>query len=313
MVRKANESDVLKWTSAQQERFWSKIKKGGEDECWHWLKSRDRKGYGRTGLKGQSFAAYRIVWILTHGKPIPSGLCVLHKCDNSPCCNPSHLKLGTQTENMADMVQKGRGRGPQGEKHGRALLTRKEVLQIREEHQQGVSQRKLAAKFGVGQTAIRNIVTGCTWGHIGGPTIKRRSREELKGEGNPSAKLSERTVVEIREKHYSGAPVSALVNEFGVTETTIHNIVTGRTWKSAEGPKVESRPQEEMRGETHPNAKLTEDAVVKIRERHYSGTPTSVLANEFGVTKTAIRNIVTGRTWRHAGGPVKGQFEVSKK
>jgi hypothetical protein len=53
--------------------------------------------------------SHRAAWKLTHG-PIPDGLQVLHRCDNPPCCNPAHLFLGTQQDNIADMHKKGRYR-----------------------------------------------------------------------------------------------------------------------------------------------------------------------------------------------------------
>lgn len=53
--------------------------------------------------------AHRQTWVFTHGQ-IPHGLHVLHRCDNPPCCNPAHLFLGTNLDNIADRVRKGRSR-----------------------------------------------------------------------------------------------------------------------------------------------------------------------------------------------------------
>jgi hypothetical protein len=81
--------------------------------CWEWKLSRDRAGYGRLKIqlgardKFRYDSAHRFAYATLVG-PIPDNLCVLHRCDNPPCCNPDHLFLGTNKDNMADMIAKGR-------------------------------------------------------------------------------------------------------------------------------------------------------------------------------------------------------------
>jgi hypothetical protein len=105
-----------------KDRFWSKVKIGALNECWLWTaKARIGNtarfdGYGSilgivNGKKRPCYS-HRIAWELTFGA-IPDGLCVLHACDVSLCCNPNHLFLGTQTDNMHDCHRKGRMR-PRG-------------------------------------------------------------------------------------------------------------------------------------------------------------------------------------------------------
>jgi len=108
------------------DRFWGKVDRRRDDECWPWTASVTRHGYGQimvgaygTGSRPRPLRANRVAWELTHG-PIPDGLWVLHSCDNPSCCNPSHLFLGTQTENMRDAADKGRTRGHFVEGGGRA-------------------------------------------------------------------------------------------------------------------------------------------------------------------------------------------------
>ena len=86
------------------------------DDCWLWEGCIDRRGYGRIGRE----RAHRRMWQSCHG-PIPAGMFVCHTCDNPPCVRPDHLFLGTHTDNMRDMVSKGRGRTQRRDPHSVAL------------------------------------------------------------------------------------------------------------------------------------------------------------------------------------------------
>lgn len=80
-------------------------------ECWVWKGARGGKGYGSKMIRGKAYRTHRLAWEWVNG-PIPDGMMVLHRCDNPPCCNPNHLFIGTNTDNMRDMVAKGRGSFP---------------------------------------------------------------------------------------------------------------------------------------------------------------------------------------------------------
>lgn len=91
--------------------FWSKVKIESFDGCWEWQGALSFHGYGRvqsTKVLGRgSLSAHRISWIITFGWIDPM-LSILHRCDNRKCVKPTHLFLGTQHENVLDMVSKGR-------------------------------------------------------------------------------------------------------------------------------------------------------------------------------------------------------------
>lgn len=102
-------------------RFWMKVAVGGPDECWEWtgkrktqvLGSGRRYDYGVMRMPGPAgreveIRAHRFAWELTHTQPLGDDDTILHRCDNPPCVNPAHLRLGTHYDNMRDMVRKGR-------------------------------------------------------------------------------------------------------------------------------------------------------------------------------------------------------------
>jgi len=82
-------------------------KSGGEDACWPWTGVQHFRGYGACCKTYGDCRAHRVSWLYTHGS-LPSGLGVLHKCDNPICVNPAHLYLGDQKQNRADQTARGR-------------------------------------------------------------------------------------------------------------------------------------------------------------------------------------------------------------
>lgn len=152
------------------ERFWEKVDRRGPDECWPWTAgTNNSRGYGKIasgpGIIPRALLSHRAAYELQVG-PVPEGQCVLHECDNPPCCNPRHLFLGTRQDNVEDMVNKGRQRGASGESNARSKLTPYKVEEIRRTYIKGSPVFGAAAqarKHGVTPTAIRHIIRGVNW------------------------------------------------------------------------------------------------------------------------------------------------------
>jgi len=98
----------LPLSDEEQKRFWSRVVRLGTDECWIWTSTTDSDGYGKIRVTGKQRAAHRVSWALANGRE--PDLCVCHSCDNPKCVNPNHLWLGTQADNLRDMIAKGRRR-----------------------------------------------------------------------------------------------------------------------------------------------------------------------------------------------------------
>lgn len=152
-----------------KDRFFSKLNKGSENECWEWRGSRNKAGYGVFNAKlnntgsSKSCLAHRYSYQISTGID-PTGKLVMHKCDNPPCCNPSHLTLGTHQDNATDKMMKGRGVcGPSGEKHYKAKLTRSIIDEARRLLDNGESYSKLGKRFGVSGSTINKAILGKTW------------------------------------------------------------------------------------------------------------------------------------------------------
>ena len=134
--------------------------------CWSWGGSVNAAGYGvvRVGGRGSpSYLAHRLSWAL-HCSEIPDGLHVLHRCDNPACSNPDHLFLGTNRDNIADRIAKGRPgsqawRGA-GERHPNARLSNADVAAIRGSRSSGARCVDLARQYGVSARHISAICIG---------------------------------------------------------------------------------------------------------------------------------------------------------
>lgn len=148
-----------------KKRFWSYVDiLDNVNDCWIWKKARITDGYGQSSYKHKGYRAHRIAWILTNGE-IPEGCVIHHVCNNPPCCNPNHLKCGTQTENIQARHAQGRSKGGilSGENSPNSKLTNQIILYIRNSSE---SATVLAAKYGVAHQTISKIRLKQLWKHI---------------------------------------------------------------------------------------------------------------------------------------------------
>jgi hypothetical protein len=175
-------------------RFWAKVNKDGpiheeHGQCWNWLGGLTF-GYGNFCALGEG-RAHRVSYIIHNGK-IPKGLFVLHKCDNPSCVNPKHLFLGTQKDNVADCVTKGR--------------------------------------FATGERSPSRVnIASRPRGE--NHCFRRNPEKHAKGEGVTGAKLTEEQVKYLRTLPIKWGDVSRLAREYGISQGQMWKVLHGTKWK----------------------------------------------------------------------------------
>lgn len=147
------------------ERLWEKVNIGGPDDCWP-FEGKTRCGtnmeYGEIWQDGKNALVHRVAWEVTNG-PIPEGLVVRHLCNNPICCNPNHLAVGTQKENIADRDRAGRANPVRGEKHPHSRYSDETIQAVREA---AGKQQDIAKRFGMSRSYVSAIRLG-TWRKAG--------------------------------------------------------------------------------------------------------------------------------------------------
>lgn len=149
-------------------RFDSQVEMDPNGGCWLWSGATSEFGHGRFSVKYQPIPAHRFAFERANG-PVPPGLNICHHCDVPQCVNPAHLFAGTQADNVADMMRKGRyvrGRWPKGSECRHAKLTEGEVKEILTALSAGRTQRDIAGRYGISQTMVGYIGRGVSWRHV---------------------------------------------------------------------------------------------------------------------------------------------------
>ncbi len=138
--------------------FWQKVNK--TKDCWLWTGSMQNSGYGNMQPPGKATNDHKTLFphrfsLMLQGILVPPGAKVCHRCDVPLCVRPTHLFVGTQRDNIQDMVRKGRKAG--------TALTPTKVREIRKMSSQGLPNHKIASRMRVSELAIYRVVTGRSW------------------------------------------------------------------------------------------------------------------------------------------------------
>jgi hypothetical protein len=140
------------------DRFWKRVTK--TPTCWEWIRPTHPFGYGILNVDGKQELAHRVSYKMHYG-PITSKDCVLHKCDNPKCVNPSHLFIGSRAMNAVDRTLK--GRTLRGSSVPNSKLIEQQVLDIRASSE---SAKLLSKQYGVSEATIYSIRSRGIWRHI---------------------------------------------------------------------------------------------------------------------------------------------------
>jgi hypothetical protein len=145
------------------------------NDCWEWNGARSADGYGQKRIARTLYFTHRLAYEWANGR-ISNGLHVLHRCDNPPCCNPDHLYAGTNKDNIADSVRKGRRkrsyrpvpglrakRRPWSEERRKRQSKYSDGLKdlIRHDREGGLTFRAIAALRGVSYRTAYKVCVEC--------------------------------------------------------------------------------------------------------------------------------------------------------
>jgi hypothetical protein len=281
--------------------------------CINWMGAKDAQGYG----KYKQEKVHRLVYRNLVGE-IPDKMLILHRCDNTRCCNPYHLQLGTVGMNNKDRVD--RGRSNNGENNGQSKITEDDVIAILR-HKGYMAA--IGDFLGISDSQVARIKNKEQWAFVNDdgrelpieieeflklPTVRRRNYQGISGENNQNSLLNKDKVIAIRR--YTGT-VDSIANFLNISNTTVNSVKHGKTWSHIidngeslpvdladflRNPIIRNRDYDNIRGENNKSAIVTKDIVIAIRR--YKGT-TATIARYFKISKTTAQEIKKGSRWKH--------------
>lgn len=212
---------MTQFTDSERNRFWKYVTKLGDDECWPWTGHLNHNGYGILYAQERDMRVHRISYLIHVGE-IPTGLWVLHNCDNRKCCNPKHLYTGTAQDNTDDMLTRGRSRHPKGSAHQCAKMDEAQVEHIKRLLADGIPTGEVGELFGLRRSYVYQIASGQKWKHVSPELMSIIKQKVAANYLTPESKAKIRRLFSV-----DGVAQADLARQFKVSPATICVTVKG--------------------------------------------------------------------------------------
>jgi len=288
------EADLIRADRTLAQRFWAKVEKAGPDDCWIWTGATRAGRYGNIrvgGKRGPMVASHRIqmVWC---GKD-PGTLRVLHTCDNGLCVNPAHLFLGTQADNVADMIAKGRHVSPGGLSNGNSVLTEPMVREVRTRAARGESVNAIAEAMGVGRTPVYHLLAGKSYKGVADDVA--HPKPSARGVQNAKAVLNGDQVVEARRLFATLSSYAEVARRLGISQVLARRVIIGERYSDITEalPLKRTGPVRRLAGRS-----LDDASARQVLDLARKGEMTAKqIARQFGISEPLVYAIKHGRAY----------------